>query len=63
MLAKGDTHVDGKSILGVLMLGIARGTELRIIAVGRDAEQAGAALVRLFNHHESTDDTPPPASA
>jgi phosphocarrier protein HPr len=48
LLSKQGRHVDGKSILGVLMLGIARGTELRIIAVGRDAEQAVAALAELF---------------
>jgi phosphocarrier protein HPr len=48
MIAKEDNHVDGKSILGVLMLGIARGTELRIIATGRDAEEAMVALIHLI---------------
>jgi len=49
LLAKGTHHVDGKSILGVLMLGAAQGTRLRIIATGRDAEPAIAALSTLFD--------------
>ena len=48
MLAKGRRSADGKSILGVLMLGVSRGTRMRLIATGRDAEQAVTALSRLF---------------
>lgn len=49
ILAKGRRHVDGKSILGVLMLGAVRGTRLRIVAHGRDAEVATRALTQLFH--------------
>lgn len=49
ILGKGRRRVDGKSILGVLMLGAVRGTRLRIIATGRDAEHAIAALAKLFH--------------
>ena len=49
ILAKGRHHVDGKSILGVLMLGAVRGTRLRIVAHGRDAEVAIRALAQLFH--------------
>ena len=48
ILAKGRHRVDGKSILGVLTLGAVRGTQLRVIATGRDAEPALAALIQLF---------------
>ena len=40
-----DSHeVDGKSILGILMLAATQGTRLRISAEGRDARQALDAL-------------------
>lgn len=48
MLVKGRHRVDGKSILGVLMLGAVRGTRLRLVAIGRDAEAAISAIARLF---------------
>lgn len=50
MLAKGRRRVDGKSILGIMMLGAARDSRLRIIAIGRDAEEAVRALTPLFHH-------------
>ena len=49
VLAKGRRRVDGKSILGVLMLGAVRGSRLRVVAIGRDAEQALRALTQLFH--------------
>ena len=49
ILVKGRRGVDGKSILGVLMLGAVRGTRLRIIVTGRDAEHALLALTALFH--------------
>ena len=49
ILVKGRRRVDGKSILGVLMLGAARGTRLRIVTIGRDAETASKVLARLFH--------------
>lgn len=43
-LAKGDRVVNGKSIMGVMMLAAAKGTELELIANGKDE---GEALVML----------------
>lgn len=43
-----DTKVmDGKSILGILLLAASRGTTLTISAEGADEDRAVAALVRL----------------
>ncbi len=39
--------VDGKSILGLLLLGAACGTEIAIVADGEDADAAVEALCRL----------------
>lgn len=46
-LAKAHTEVNAKSILGVMMLAAAKGTELKIIAQGEDAEEALDALQAL----------------
>ena len=43
-----DETVDGKSIMGVMMLGASKGTVLRIQADGEDAEEAIATLEALF---------------
>lgn len=40
--------VDGKSILGIMLLGASKGTELIITAEGTDAEEALYALSGLF---------------
>ncbi|MCL2008717.1 MAG: HPr family phosphocarrier protein [Treponema sp.] len=45
---KGRDKVNAKSIMGILTLAAAYGTELKIIAEGEDEEQAVDALVRLF---------------
>jgi phosphotransferase system HPr (HPr) family protein len=44
----GSAAADAKSILSVLMLAAARGTELRATAEGADEQEAMAALRRLF---------------
>jgi phosphocarrier protein len=44
---RGDRHVDGKSILGLLLLAAARGVALRITADGTDEAEALGALCRL----------------
>ncbi|MCC8131162.1 MAG: HPr family phosphocarrier protein [Ruminococcus sp.] len=44
---KEERRVNGKSLLGVLSLGIISGTSIRIIADGVDEEQAVAGLVEL----------------
>ena len=43
----GDKSVDGKSIMGVMMLAAARGTELLLRVEGPDDAEASAALTEL----------------
>lgn len=43
-VAKKGQSVSGRSILGLMMLAAGLGTELEIIAVGREAEEAVAVL-------------------
>ncbi len=50
-------RVDAKSILHVLTLGAAQGTELTLQAQGDDAEAALEALVRLVESDFATDET------
>jgi len=45
---KDDKLVSGKSIMGVLMLAAAQGSEITLIADGPDAEQALTALAKLI---------------
>jgi phosphotransferase system HPr (HPr) family protein len=45
----GTASADAKSILSVLLLAAARGTELRAIADGADERDAMGALCRLFS--------------
>ncbi len=40
ILRRGEEEVNGKSIMGVLMLAAPRGTPIKIIARGDDAEEA-----------------------
>lgn len=44
---KGDQEVDGKSIMGIMTLAAARGTNLRLIVDGEDEIQAVNEIVRL----------------
>jgi phosphocarrier protein HPr len=46
-VARGARELDGKSILGLLLLGAARGCTITIRAEGSDADQAVDALARL----------------
>jgi phosphocarrier protein HPr len=46
-VARGARELDGKSILGLLLLGASRGTEITLRAEGHDAEAAVEALGRL----------------
>jgi len=46
---KDDRRVNAKSLLGVLSLGIIKGTPIQIIAGGPDEEEAVEALVSLIN--------------
>ena len=47
LVAKNDLEVNGKSIMGVLMLAAEQGSALTIRAEGDDADRAVAALARL----------------
>jgi phosphocarrier protein len=46
-VARGDREMDGKSIMGLLLLAAAQGCRIRISANGADEEQALAALCAL----------------
>jgi phosphocarrier protein len=46
---KGDTEVDGKSIMQVMMLAAGQGSELEIVADGADAERAARELKALVD--------------
>jgi phosphocarrier protein HPr len=46
-VAKGDTEVDGKSIMQMMMLAAGQGSELTITAKGDDARSACEALKKL----------------
>jgi phosphocarrier protein HPr len=46
-VARGDREVDGKSIMGLLLLAAAHGSAIRISADGPDEAEAIAALCRL----------------
>jgi phosphocarrier protein HPr len=46
---KDGKEVSGKSIMGVMMLAAAKGSEITLIANGDDAEQALAELEALIN--------------
>ncbi|MEM8944085.1 MAG: HPr family phosphocarrier protein [Planctomycetota bacterium] len=50
-------RVDAKSILHVLTLGAAQGTELTLLAQGDDAEAALEALVHLVDSDFANDET------
>jgi phosphocarrier protein len=45
---KGHDQINAKSIMGVITLGAAFGTEIKIVAEGEDEETAVNAIVRLF---------------
>ena len=47
-VSHGDLSVTAKSIMGLLMLGAPRGTELNLVATGSDAKEALETLVWLI---------------
>ena len=47
LVARGGREVDGKSIMGLLLLAAARGTTIRISAEGGDEAEAVSALAAL----------------
>jgi phosphocarrier protein len=48
-LEKDNNRINGKSIMGVLMLGAAYQSEIRILAEGEGADQAVDTIARLFD--------------
>ena len=48
-IRKGDEEVDGKSILGILLLAAARGTTITVKANGEDEADAVAAIEKLID--------------
>jgi phosphocarrier protein len=55
-VARGEREVDGKSIMGLLLLAAAHGSSIRITADGVDEQQAIAALCALIER--GFDETP-----
>lgn len=49
MVKRGERSVNGKSIMGVMLLAASKGTELEIIATGEDEQQALQSLLELIN--------------
>ena len=45
-----DQKVDGKSILGILLLAAAKGTELEVTVEGTDEKEAMDGIVNLFGN-------------
>ncbi len=45
-----EKKVNGKSIMGVMMLAASNGTELTLIADGPDEQQASDAIIKLVNN-------------
>jgi phosphocarrier protein HPr len=55
-LAKNGQQVNGKSIMGVMMLAAGQGTSLTLIAEGEDEEEAAEALNALVNERFGEDE-------
>jgi len=49
-ISKGEARINGKSIMGVLMLAAAQGSKLEISAEGDDAEEAVAQIENLISN-------------
>jgi phosphocarrier protein len=47
-IEKGSDRINAKSIMGIITLGAAYGTELKIIAEGEDEAEAVDAIAKLF---------------
>ena len=56
MVRRGDREVNGKSIMGVMMLAASQGTVIELEITGDDAQQALAALEALIRDRFGEDD-------
>ncbi|TGE39850.1 HPr family phosphocarrier protein [Desulfosporosinus fructosivorans] len=54
-IKRGDSVVDGKSILGILSLGLAAGSVFELLAEGDDEAEAVSALEKLMLDLENQD--------
>lgn len=54
-IKRGDSIVDGKSILGILSLGLASGSTIEILVEGEDEIETVAALEKLMLDLENQD--------
>ncbi len=61
-LIKDNLRIDGKSVLSILTLGAAQGTEVLIEATGEDAESAIGILQDLLSSGFPTGQAPPLSS-
>jgi len=50
-LTRGTPFVDAKSILGVMTIGVKKGHDIEVEAVGEDAEEAVQSLTELVNNN------------
>ena len=48
-VCKGETEVNGKSVMGLMMLAAEYGSRLRVMASGQDEQRAVAELAALFD--------------
>ena len=55
-LKLGDKKVNGKSIMGVLTLAATQGTDIIVLAEGKDARQAADAVVQLVQNRFNEDE-------
>jgi len=55
-LVYGEQSVNGKSIMGIMMLAASQGTEMLIEVKGVDETEAAAALVNLINNRFGEDE-------
>lgn len=51
-IKKGNQLVNGKSIMGIMMLAASRGSKIYIIASGEDAQQAVEELEKIVSQQE-----------
>ncbi len=49
-VSKGDVEVDGKSIMGLMMLAAEEGAKVRVVANGEDEKEVLHALDQLFQN-------------
>lgn len=51
LISKDDLTINGKSIMGVMMLAAEHGSTITIQAIGEDEQEAVAALVRVVENN------------